>query len=397
MFESLEMAPPDPILGLTEAFKSDPNPKKVNLGVGVYKNESGQTPIFSAVKKAEQRILQAESSKSYLPIPGGPEYAAAVQELLFGPDHNITTARRAVTAQTPGGTGALRVAGDLLKKIRPDASLWISDPTWANHKGIFGDAGHSINTYPYYDAPNKSLAFDRMAETLNTIPTGDIVLLHACCHNPTGVDPSPDQWQEIAKIVKQRGLLPIVDFAYQGFGKGLEEDAVGLRCLCKSVPELFIASSFSKNFGLYNERIASLTAVCADADSVQKLFSHLKITIRRNYSNPPAHGSAIITTILNDPQLRSEWESELKLVCGRIQEMRRLLVDTLKKKGVTTDFSFITEQNGMFSFSGLTKDHVDALRERYSVYIVGSGRINVAGITPGNIDYLCDAIADVLK
>ena len=396
MFERMEMAPPDAILGLTEAFKKDSNPEKINLGVGIYKDEGGQTPIFGAVKKAEEKLLAGESSKSYLPIPGSAEYGAAVQEMMFGSGHAIVKNKRAATAQTPGGTGALRVAGDFLKKFAPKATLWVSDPTWANHKGIFGDAGWSIKEYAYYDAANKALDFGAMTAALEKIPAGDVILLHACCHNPTGVDPSAEQWGQMARILKERGILPIVDFAYHGFGLGLDEDAVGLHAICEQVDELLIASSFSKNFGLYNERVAALTLVGVDRAAVEKAFSHVKITIRRNYSNPPAHGGAIVTTVLNDAQLRREWEEELSATRGRIQQMRQLLVDTLKAKGVTRDFSFITKQNGMFSFSGLTKDQVAALREKYSIYIVGSGRINVAGITPGNVGRLCEAIAEVL-
>lgn len=396
MFEKLEPAPADPILGLTEAFKSDPNPEKINLGVGVYKDENSTTPIFTSVKKAEQKLLDAESSKSYLPIPGSVEYGLAVQELLFGSGHEIITSKRAVTAQTPGGTGALRVAGDLLKKVSPDAKLWISDPTWANHKGIFGAAHFEIETYPYYDAENKCLDFDAMIKVLDTIPPGDIVLLHACCHNPTGMDPTATQWRQIADVVKDRGFTAIVDFAYQGLGKGLQEDAVGLRTLCQSNIEILVTSSFSKNAGLYSERVGALTIVCKSQEIAQTTLGHLKQTVRRNYSNPPSHGGAIVTTILNNASLRSEWEAEVKAIRERIRQMRRLFVETIRAKGVTRDFSFITEQNGMFSFSGLNKDQVAALREKYSIYIVGSGRINVAGMTPSNMNRLCQAVADVL-
>ena len=396
MFEKLELAPPDAILGLTEAFKQDPNPDKINLAVGIYKDETGQTPIFSAVKRAETKILASESGKPYLPIVGSPEFAAAMQEFMFGPGHAIIGEKRAVTAHTPGGTGALRVAGIFLKKVRPSATMWVSDPTWANHTGIFGDAGFEIATYPYYKAADKSLDFDGMIAALEKIPAGDIVLLHACCHNPTGVDPSADQWRQIAQILKDKNVLPLVDFAYQGFGNGIEEDAVGARIVCENVPEALISSSFSKNFGLYNERVGGLTTVCPDAETAAIAKSHIAICIRRNYSNPPAHGGTIITTIWNDADLRSEWEAELTQVRGRIQQMRSDLVATLKAKGAKGDFSFITRQNGMFSFSGLNKDQVATLRDKYSIYIVGSGRINVAGLTPGNMDRFCEAAAAVL-
>ncbi|MBN1437026.1 MAG: aspartate/tyrosine/aromatic aminotransferase [Sedimentisphaerales bacterium] len=396
MFQQLEPAPADPILGLTEAFKADTNPNKINLGVGIYKDAQGNTPIFSAVKKAEQKILQTETTKNYLPIPGAAEYAAAVQKLLFGADHPIVTGKRAATAHTPGGTGALRVAGDFLKKIQPNAQLHVSDPTWANHKGIFGDAGFTIKTYPYYDAATKSLNFDALIAALKNIPAGDIVLLHACCHNPTGVDPNAQQWQQIAEVIQAQQIFPIIDFAYQGFGNGLEEDTVGLKAIAAVVPEFIVASSYSKNFGLYNERVAAFTIVTEDASATQAAFSHVKTTIRRNYSNPPSHGGAIITTILNDPELTKEWRAELEAACQRIHQMRTSFVESLKAKGVTQDFSFITKQNGMFSFSGLTKEQVHTLRDKYAIYIVDSGRINVAGITPSNIDRLTQAIADIL-
>jgi len=396
MFEKLSMAPPDPILGLTEAFKKDPKPEKINLGVGVYKDGQGKTPILASVKKAEQRLLEQETSKSYLPMPGAPEYGAAVQQLLFGKGHEVVTGKRAVTAHTPGGTGGLRVAGEFLRKVMGKERIWVSDPTWANHKGIFQAAGLEIATYPYYDAGKKSLAFDAMRKALGEIPQGEVILLHACCHNPTGMDPDLEQWKKIARVVAERNLLPLFDFAYQGLAEGLEEDAAGLRCFCAPGRELLVASSFSKNFGLYNERVGALTLVAATPDAAQAAFSHLKLVIRTNYSNPPSHGGGIITTILNDPALRAEWEGEVKQIRDRIRQMRELFVKTLKAKGVQQDFSFITRQNGMFSFSGLTKEQVETLKSKYAIYIVGSGRINVAGMTAGNMDRLCEAIADVL-
>ena len=396
MFERLEMAPPDAILGLTEAFKQDTNPNKINLGVGVYKDTQNKTPVLNSVKKAEERILTAEDTKSYMPIPGDPEYGALVRQMLFGEGHEIISSNRARTAHTPGGTGALRVAGDLLKQQFPGAALWLSAPTWANHAGIFGAAGVETKQYPYYDADNKCLNFDAMLQALRTVPEGDVVLLHGCCHNPSGMDPDAEQWAAIAALAREQKWLPLLDFAYQGFADGLEEDATGLRAFCQPGCELMICSSFSKNFGLYRERTGALTLVGADADSVEKAFSHLKKRIRTNYSNPPAHGGLIVSTVLGDPELRAMWESELAEMRGRINGMRELFVDTMKKKAPGADFSFITRQKGMFSFSGLTKDQVGALRERHGIYIVGSGRINVAGITPDNVEMLCDAIAGVL-
>lgn len=392
MFEKLEMAPADPILGLTEAFNNDPNPAKVNLGVGVYKDETGVTPIMTAVAKAETILLDTEKTKSYLPIPGKPAYGEVVRELLFGSDD----AYPAATAQTPGGTGALRVAGEFLKKYAPDAAVWVSDPTWPNHNGIFGECGFSVKKYTYYNSETQSLDFDGMLSAMQTMAAGDVIILHACCHNPSGIDPTTEQWKQIAETVKAKKLLPLVDFAYQGFARSLDEDAQGLRELAANVDEMIVCSSFSKNFGLYSERVGAMTIKGASTETVSQAFSHLKTTIRRLYSNPPAHGGAIVTTIMNDASLRTEWEGELAVMRQRIAQMRQLFVDTLKAKGVTRDFSFLTGQYGMFSFSGLNPEQVKTLREKNSIYIVGSGRINVAGLTPGNMDALCTAVAEVL-
>lgn len=396
MFESLPMAPPDPILGLAEAFRKDPNPAKVDLSAGVYRDATGKTPIFRAVKRAEERILRQETSKNYLSIQGSAEYAAAVQELLFGPEHEILANGRVATAHTPGGTGALRVAGDFLKKMFPGKRIWVSQPTWPNHPGVFQAAGLEVKTYPYFDTATNSLAFDEMLAALRQIPEGDVVLLHACCHNPTGVDPTPEQWSQIADVIEERRLLPLVDFAYQGLGDGLREDAQGLMTLCRPGSEMLIASSFSKNFGLYNERVGALTIVANSAAAAEAALSQVKLCIRANYSNPPAHGAAIVTTIWNDPELRADWEAEVKEMRDRINQMRSLFVETLADKGVQRDFSFIARQRGMFSFSGLTPEQVEILRRRYSIYIVSSGRINVAGMTAENMDRICQAIAEVL-
>lgn len=390
------MAPADAILGLTEAFKKDPAPHKINLGVGVYKDEKNQTPILESVKRAEEKLLAEEKSKSYLSIPGSPAYAACVKELLFGADHEIVASNRAHTAQTPGGTGALRVAGDFIRQQFPGAAIWLSNPTWANHNAIFEAAGLETKSYPYYDAAGKCLDFAGMTAALEGAPAGDVVLLHGCCHNPSGMDPDQAQWEALAALTREKGLLPLFDFAYQGFARGLEEDAAGLRAFCSAGRELLICSSFSKNFGLYNERVGAMTLVGANADVAAAAFSHVEKSIRANYSNPPFHGGAIVTTILNDPALRALWISELDAMRDRIQSMRDLFVETLKAKGVAQDFSFISTQNGMFSFSGLNKDQVNVLREKYAIYIVGSGRINVAGMTPDNMTPLCDAIASVL-
>lgn len=396
MFEQLEMAPADAILGLTEAFKKDPAPHKINLGVGVYKDDHNQTPILKSVKKAEERLLSDESSKTYLSIPGSPAYATCVQRLLFGEAHEILSSGRARTAHTPGGTGALRVAGDFIKQQFPGASVWLSDPTWANHNGIFAAAGVATKSYPYYDAAGKCLNFEAMKVAISAAPAGDFILLHACCHNPSGMDPDGAQWKELADLTLAKGLIPLFDFAYQGFARGLDEDAAGLRAFCTAGRELLVCSSFSKNFGLYNERVGALTLVGSDAAAAESAFSHVEKAIRSNYSNPPFHGGAIVSTILNDPELRALWVEELTEMRDRIQKMRDGFVAALKARGVAQDFSFIATQNGMFSFSGLTKAQVDTLRDKYAIYIVGSGRISVAGITPANMDPLCDAIASVL-
>ncbi|NLX07159.1 MAG: aspartate/tyrosine/aromatic aminotransferase [Phycisphaerae bacterium] len=397
MFEKLEMAPPDPILGLTEAFNKDPNPDKINLGVGVYQDATGKTPVFSAVARAEKVMADKGESKKYLPITGHPGYNAAVAEMVFGAGSEILRAKRVAVCQSLGGTGGLRIGADFAKKVAPDAKVWVSDPTWTNHLGIFGAAGFEIGAYPYYDPKTKAVDFEKMIEALKAIPRGHIVLLHACCHNPSGADPTPQQWKTIAKVTAERGLLPFLDFAYQGFGDGLEKDAVGVRAMAETGQEMLIVASFSKNFGLYNERVGALLVVCKSAADAEKAISHVKIVVRQNWSNPPSHGASIVAAILSDAGLRAEWEQELKATCGRIHEMRRLFVETLKSKGVQRDFSFIIDQKGMFSFSGLSKEQVQTLRDKYAIYIVGSGRINVAGITPGNVDRLCDAVADVLK
>ncbi|MYC96209.1 MAG: aspartate/tyrosine/aromatic aminotransferase [Caldilineaceae bacterium SB0661_bin_32] len=397
MFETITSAPADAILGLTEAFKEDSNPSKINLGVGVYKDGGGQTPVLAAVKEAEERLLRSEATKSYLPIDGLAAYAALSQQIVFGSEHDILSAGRAATVQTPGGTGALRVAADFVRRIFPSAAVWLSDPTWPNHPNVFGSAALQVQSYPYFEAETNGVAFDRMMAALETIPRGDVLLLHGCCHNPTGADLSPQQWQAVAAVCADRGILPLLDFAYQGFGDGLDEDATGVRIVAEHCRELLVATSYSKNFGLYNERVGALTLVAGSAEATDAANSHMKICVRTNYSNPPAHGGQIVAEILGDPELRKRWEVELAEMRNRINDMRHLFVETLDQQGAGPDFSFIARQRGMFSFSGLTPTQVQALRERHSVYIVGSGRINVAGMTESNMDYLCEALADVLK
>jgi len=396
MFETVSAAPPDSILGLTVAFHEDSNPKKVNLGVGVYKDAAGRTPILDCVKEAERRLLETESTKSYLGIDGLPDYTAATQRLLFGEEHEIVTSGRAATIQSPGGTGALRLAADFLHTSFPVATVWLSSPTWANHKNIFTAAGCETREYTYFDAEANRLDFRTMLDDLEEAKPGDVVLLHGCCHNPTGVDPSADQWQQIAEFIADRDLLPLNDFAYQGFGTGIIEDAAGLMELARPEAELLVCSSYSKNFGLYSERVGTLTAVGRTVDAAGHVRSQIMKVARSNYSNPPKHGAAIVATVLADEELKAQWHNEVAQMRDRINGMRRLLVDTMRQKDASRDFSFITEQQGMFSFSGLTQSQVETLRREHSIYIVSSGRINVAGMTEENVDRLCDAICSVL-
>lgn len=396
MFEKVAAAPADPILGLTELFKKDTRPEKVNLGAGIYKDEQGTTPVLATVKKAEAALLQTEKTKSYLTIEGTAEYGLAVQKLLFGSDAEIIASHRAKTAQAPGGTGALRVAGEFIKRQLGAPKIWISNPTWANHNSVFTSAGLETVQYGYYNADTKEKDFAAMVADLSKASEGDVVLLHGCCHNPTGIDPTTEEWQELAQLCADKKLLPLFDFAYQGFAKGVEEDAQGLRTFAALNKELMVASSFSKNFGLYNERVGAFTLVAESADIAATAFSQVKTIIRSIYSNPPAHGSAVVTHILNDAELRAEWEQEVAEMRDRIQEMRTLFVATLKEFGVTQDFSFIERQNGMFSFSGLSKEQVERLKDEFGIYIVGSGRISVAGMTRANMTPLCKGIAAVV-
>lgn len=396
MFEKIDQAPADPILGLTETFKNDTRSTKVNLGVGVYKNEAGTTPILKTVKIAEQRLFETEKTKSYLSIEGTAAYGSGVQRLLFGAGHEIVSSGRACTAHAPGGTGALRVAAEFIARQLGAPRIWVSNPTWANHNGVFKAAGLEVQSYAYYDAESRDLDFAAMLRDLEQVQPGEVVLLHGCCHNPTGIDPTAEQWTQLARMSAERSWLPLFDFAYQGFARGLEEDAAGLRSFAEQQRELLIASSFSKNFGLYNERVGALTLVANTDAEAATAFSQVKALIRGIYSNPPAHGGAIVTTVLDDPALFAQWEQEVAEMRERIHAMRTLFVETLKAKGVTRDFGFIERQNGMFSFSGLNPDQVVRLREEFAIYIVGSGRISVAGMTRANMEPLCSAIAAVL-
>ncbi len=396
MFEHITQAPADPILGLLDIFRADKRLNKINLGIGVYKDETGNTPVLTSVKKAEQYLLDNENTKNYLGIDGLPAFALCTQELLFGSDSTLISSHRARTAQTPGGTGGLRVAADFLVKNTAVRRVWVSNPSWPNHRNIFNAVGMEVSEYRYYNAQAHALDFDGMLASLQQAAAGDVVLFHGCCHNPTGIDPTEAQWRELAALSKENGWLPLFDFAYQGFARGLEEDALGLRIFTENHAELIVASSFSKNFGLYNERVGACTLVAADAEAAEHAFSQLKYSIRANYSNPPSHGAAIVATILANPALRAVWEQELTEMRQRIQRMRQLFVSTLQDKGATVDFSFINQQNGMFSFSGLSKEQVQRLRDDFAVYAVSSGRINVAGMTPDNMAPLCEAIVAVL-
>ncbi|MFK8256767.1 amino acid aminotransferase [Erwinia sp. AnSW2-5] len=396
MFERIAAAPADPILGLADLFRADDRTNKINLGIGVYKDETGKTPVLTSVKKAEQYLLENETTKNYLSIDGIADFGRCTQELLFGADSALISHHRARTAQTPGGTGALRVAADFIATQTSAKRIWVSNPSWPNHKNVFAAAGLEVCEYDYYDAAQHALDFDGLLDSLSAAQAGDIVLFHGCCHNPTGIDPTAAQWARLAELSLAKGWLPLFDFAYQGFARGLEEDAEGLRAFAASHQELIVCSSYSKNFGLYNERVGAFTLVAADAAIVDTAFSQVKATIRANYSNPPAHGAAVVATILGNSALRALWEQELTSMRERIQRMRQLFVNTLQEKGAKGDFSFIIDQNGMFSFSGLTKDQVVRLRDEFGVYAVNSGRVNVAGMTPDNMSPLCEAIVAVL-
>ena len=383
-------------MGLSEAFKADTRPGKINLGVGVYKDAEGNTPILDCVKVAERRILETQKSKAYKPIDGDPAYGEIVQKLMFGEDHPLLTSGRVVTAHTVSGTSALRVAADYLDRLHPDITLWMPNPTWANHPKVFGLAGVTTESYPYGNPSATGLDIDAMIEGLRAIPKGHVVLLHGCCHNPSGIDPTPEQWKAIAETLAEGGAVPLLDFAYQGFGDGVDEDAIGLTSLADVCDELIVCTSFSKNMSLYNERVGSVSFVTKTAEIASAVRSQVKVTIRTNYSNPAAHGGNIVINVLGNPELRQIWLGELAGMRDRINQMRQLFADTMKSKGAQRDFSYITRQRGMFSFSGLNKEQVDTLREKHAIYMVGSGRVNVAGMTEANMDHLCTAIAGVM-
>ena len=395
MFGRLKALPADPILGLLAKYREDTNPQKIDLGVGVYKNEAGHTAILDCVKKAEKYRNDNEDTKVYIGPTGSPVFNDEMSKLIFG-HHKVLLENRARTVSTPGGTGALRVAAEFIKSCKAGTTIWVSNPTWANHTGLFEAAGLKVKTYPYYDYENKTLDFDGMLATLKEVSADDAVLLHACCHNPSGMDLNNEQWQQIAEVAKSVGFLPVVDMAYQGFGEGLDEDAYGLRLMADSVEEMVVCSSCSKNFGLYRERIGAITIIGQTSHAVDVANSVLLYVIRVIYSMPPAHGAALVETILHSDELRNQWFVELKEMRDRINGNRQLLVDKLVEKGVTRDFSFITRQMGMFSFLGITPEQVQQLQDEYSIYMVGSSRMSIAGIANSNVDYLAESIAKVL-
>ncbi|HEX7590943.1 MAG TPA: amino acid aminotransferase [Candidatus Limnocylindrales bacterium] len=394
---SLTPAPPDPILGLAESFKADTRSHKVNLSVGVYVDDSGTTPVIPSVLEAERRLLAKAGSKGYLPIDGRPGYKASVRDLIFGVDHEIVTSGRSVTAQTPGGTGALRVAADFLIQTGANKIVWLSEPTWPNHPQLFSMAGFSVKSYPYLDDSGRALEVDKMLAALRSAAPGDVVLLHGSCHNPSGVDPDPETWAKIGEVVAERELIPVVDFAYQGFGFGLREDADWLAGLARPGLEFLVCSSYSKNFALYNERVGALTLVAADAGRAAAALSHVKIAIRSNYSNPPAHGGDIVETILTDVALRAQWEEDLAGMRNRILGNRAALVEALVAAGVPGNWEPLRHQRGMFALLGLSAEQVARLRDEFAVYVVSRGRINVAGLTAGNMPHVIASVKAVIE
>ncbi len=394
MFETLTALPPDAILRLIGEHQADPRENKVDLGVGVYRDRHGKTPILTAVKKAEKHLLEHQQTKAYTGSGGDPVYNKVMQDMIFGSDWAGN--ERLTTLQSPGGSGSLRVAAGLILRACPDVTLWVSDPTWNNHVPLLGGAGVQLETYPYYDADKKCLRINDLLETLDKIPAGDIVLFHGCCHNPTGIDPSPEQWQQIADVVAERKLLPFIDIAYQGLANGIEEDAHAIRLLAENASEMIVSSSCSKNFGLYRDRVGALSILSRDESVSKIVYSQACQIVRTIYSVPPDHGAAVVSHILRDADLRAEWATELGGMRKRLKSVRSLLVEALQAKAPARDFTHIAKANGMFSYLGITPEQVVRLKEDFGIYMEGFGRINVAGITEENVDYLADAIAAVL-
>ena len=396
LFTAVEMAPRDPILGITEQFLTDPNPSKVNLGVGVYYDENGKLPLLKCVRAAEKVMMDTPTARGYLPIDGIAAYDAAVKSLVFGADAELVSSGRVATVQAVGGTGGLKIGADFLKKMSPNATVMISDPSWENHQALFTNAGFNVESYPYYDAANRSVNFSGMLQGLDTAPPGTIVLLHACCHNPTGYDITADQWDQVVAKCKERQLTPFLDMAYQGFGHGIAEDGAAVQKFAAAGMSFLVSTSFSKSFSLYGERVGALSVLCESKDEASRVLSQLKIAIRTNYSSPPTHGGAVVAAVMGNPELRAMWEQELGEMRVRIKAMRQKLVDGLKAAGVQQDMSFITRQIGMFSYSGLRKDQMVRLRDEFSVFGTDTGRMCVAALNSKNIDYVCASIAKVI-
>lgn len=396
LFAAVEMAPRDPILGLNEAFNADTRSTKVNLGVGVFFDDDGKLPLLAAVKAAEQARLAAMPARGYQPIEGLAAYNQGVQKLLLGADSRLLAEGRVVTVEALGGTGALKVGADYLKRLLPGSTVYISDPSWENHRALFESAGFPVDSYPYYDAATRGVNFAALKNTLGQLPAGAIIVLHACCHNPTGADLNETQWRELVALCASRQLVPFIDMAYQGFADGIEADASAARLFAESGQSCFISSSFSKSFSLYGERVGALSIITASRDEAARVLSQVKRVIRTNYSNPPTHGGAIVAAVLADPKLRQQWEDELAGMRERIRAMRLALVDKLAARGIKQDFSFITAQRGMFSYTGLSAAQVERLKDEFGIYAVSTGRICLAALNSRNIDYVADAIAAVL-
>lgn len=396
MFEQIKALPPDPILGLIAAHAADPNPKKIDLGIGVYRDEYGNTPILNCVIEAEKTLLATQTTKTYLGPPGVAGFNRAMSELLLGKDSEVLSQGRVRTVQTPGGTGALRVAAELVKVAKPEAELWASDPTWANHLALFPGAGVVMHSYPYFDATNSSLRYDEMMQALRQRGPGEVVLFHACCHNPCGVSPNPEQWQALAKLASERGFTPMIDIAYMGFERGVEEDSLAVRLFANQCPEVIVASSCSKNFAMYRERVGALTIIAQDSEKAAAVETVIHNITRKNYSMPPAHGPAVIDIILHSDELKAQWLVEVEGMRDRINGLRKTMAEKISASGIKRDFSFLQHQSGMFSFMGLSVEQVQRLRDEFAIYTVNSARVNVASFNQGNMDYFIESLAVVL-
>jgi len=397
IFAAVEMAPRDPILGLNETFNADTRSTKVNLGVGVYFDDNGKIPLLGAIKIAEEARVKAALPRGYQPIEGAPAYNQAVQNLLFGADSALVANGQVITAQALGGTGALKIGADYLKRLNPDAKVYISDPSWENHRALFESAGFVVENYPYYDAATRGVNFAGMKACLNSLVAGSVIILHACCHNPTGADLSDAQWKEVVELCRERRLVPFLDMAYQGFADGIDADAVAVRAFSASGLQFFVSSSFSKSFSLYGERVGALSIVTAGKEESGRVMSQIKRVIRTNYSNPPIHGGALVAAVLSSPELRQMWETELAGMRDRIRAMRTGLVDAIKAQGVAQDFSFVVQQRGMFSYTGLNAAQVERMKDEFGIYAVSTGRICLAALNTKNVDYVAKAIAAVTK